>query len=116
MAERYAWWRPFTLRKKSGAPSKEPGLQKEPVADAQPASEGSPGAPRTAADPQGKKDPAFLGYDTYDDAQLEPAFSESASRRNLRVSRSGRFKEKRRIRVTLPENTNFYESSAAVAK
>lgn len=36
------------------------------------------------------------------DEQEEPTFNEMTSRRNLRVSRSGRFKEKKRIRVSLP--------------
>lgn len=50
--------------------------------------------------------------DTYDDSVVQPTFSESANRRNLRVSRSGRFKEKRCTRVSLPdqyENTNRVE-------
>lgn len=42
--------------------------------------------------------------DTYDDSVVQPTFSENANRRNLRVSRSGRFKEKRHTRVGLPEN------------
>lgn len=49
--------------------------------------------------------------DTYDDSVVQPTFSESANRRNLRVSRSGRFKEKRRTRVSLPEQ---YENTDRV--
>lgn len=51
--------------------------------------------------------------DTYDDSVVQPTFNESANRRNLRVSRSGRFKEKRRTRVGLPdqyEHTDRVES------
>ncbi|KAI1886177.1 hypothetical protein AGOR_G00211310 [Albula goreensis] len=53
--------------------------------------------------------------ETYDDSQFEPAFNERTCRRNLKISRSGRFKEKRRIRATLPENNNFYEGKDAAA-
>ena len=40
--------------------------------------------------------------ETYDDSQLEPVFNEQTCRRHMRVSRSGRFKEKRRARTSLP--------------
>ncbi|XP_061112064.1 proline-rich protein 15 [Conger conger] len=40
----------------------------------------------------------------YDDARFEPLFNEQYCRRNLKVSRSGRFKEKRKMRASLPED------------
>lgn len=40
--------------------------------------------------------------DSTDD--LEPTFNETTNRRNLRVSRSGRFKERKRVRGTLPQD------------
>lgn len=40
--------------------------------------------------------------ETYDDSVLEPVFNEQTCRRHMRVSRSGRFKEKRRVRSSLP--------------
>ncbi|XP_069786863.1 proline-rich protein 15-like [Narcine bancroftii] len=42
----------------------------------------------------------------------EKGFSEKSTRRNLKISRSGRFKEKRRVRATLPESSNFFEGTA----
>uniref|UniRef100_A0A673KY83 Uncharacterized protein n=1 Tax=Sinocyclocheilus rhinocerous TaxID=307959 RepID=A0A673KY83_9TELE len=42
--------------------------------------------------------------ETYDDSAVQPTFNESSNRRNLTVSRSGRFKEKRKTRVSLPQN------------
>lgn len=44
--------------------------------------------------------------ETYDDSAVQPTFSESSNRRVLSVSRSGRFKEKRRTRVSLPQNSD----------
>lgn len=45
---------------------------------------------------------SLLSDDTYDDSQLDSVFNEQTCRRNMRVSRSGRFKEKRRVRSSLP--------------
>lgn len=71
------------------------------------------GASVTSAQAAGGK--AVLADDTYDDSVVQPTFSESANRRNLRVSRSGRFKEKRHMRVGLPEqyeNTDRMEPAS----
>lgn len=61
------------------------------------------------------KNSAFLS-EGFDGSQLESAFTEATFSRNLTVSRSGRFKEKRKVRSTLPPNKNLYESNTAVAK
>ncbi|KAK1794671.1 hypothetical protein P4O66_001382 [Electrophorus voltai] len=47
--------------------------------------------------------PSRLKNDSsYEDSQFEPVFNENTCRRNMKVSRSGRFREKRRVRVPLP--------------
>lgn len=61
------------------------------------------------------KNSGFVG-DGFDASQLEPALIDATFSRNLTVSRSGRFKEKRKVRSTLPANTNIYETNTAVAK
>uniref|UniRef100_A0A8C3AKK7 Uncharacterized protein n=1 Tax=Cyclopterus lumpus TaxID=8103 RepID=A0A8C3AKK7_CYCLU len=48
------------------------------------------------------KSSSILRDDTYDDSHLESVFNEQTCRRNMKVSRSGRFKEKRRVRSSLP--------------
>ncbi|KAF7660397.1 hypothetical protein LDENG_00282510 [Lucifuga dentata] len=45
---------------------------------------------------------SLFNGDTYDDSELESVFNEQTCRRNMKVSRSGRFKEKRRVRSSLP--------------
>lgn len=59
---------------------------------------------------------ATVADDTYDDSVMQPTFSESANRRNLHVSRSGRFKEKRRIRVGLPDQYDSTERAEPQSK
>ncbi|XP_031431819.1 proline-rich protein 15 [Clupea harengus] len=107
MAARYPWWKSFTVKKKRDAAAQD--LDRETNTENAP--DGS-----TPPDPLDNNSSSLISDDTYDDSQVESAFSEHTSRRNLRVSRSGRFKEKRKIRVTLPENNNFYDTTTAVAK
>ncbi|XP_066531575.1 proline-rich protein 15-like protein [Hoplias malabaricus] len=59
-------------------------------------------APQTHQKAEGGS--SMLTDETYDDSAMQPTFSEDTSRRHLRVSRSGRFKEKRHNRVSLPQN------------
>ncbi|KAI5618269.1 hypothetical protein C0J50_22251, partial [Silurus asotus] len=94
MAERIPWWKAFTGRVLSNV-LKDAAVQQDQGSDS--------------------KNSGFLG-DGFDASQLEPAVIDRTFSRNLTVSRSGRFKEKRKARATLPSNNNFYESSTAVAK
>ncbi|XP_053498748.1 proline-rich protein 15-like protein [Ictalurus furcatus] len=94
MAERIPWWKAFTGRVLSSILT-DAAVQHE---------QGSDG-----------KNSGFLS-DGFDASQLEPALSNGTFRRNISVSRSGRFKEKRNTRATLPANKNFYDSNTAVAK
>lgn len=45
------------------------------------------------------------------DAQADKLFNEKTGRRNLKISRSGRFKEKRKVRAGLPESPKFFEAN-----
>ncbi|XP_066539923.1 proline-rich protein 15-like [Hoplias malabaricus] len=98
MAERYPWWKSLIGRNKN--------ILKETVVQ-QEAETGETKSSKPGTDRQ--------NYETYDDSEMVPVFNENTCRRNMRVSRSGRFKEKRRVRGTLPANC-FYESNTAVAK
>lgn len=106
MAARYPWWK-TTLKKKD---------QVQKVLDSETNADNSATGSEHTAGSQGGQSSSLISEETYDDSQEESAFNEHTSRRNLRVSRSGRFKEKRRIRVTLPENKNFQTANTAVAK
>lgn len=93
MAERIPWWKAFTGRVLSNI-LKDAAVQQDQGSD---------------------KNSAFLS-EGFDASQLESDFSDATFSRNLTVSRSGRFKEKRKVRATLPPNKNFHESNTAVAK
>lgn len=88
MAERMPWWKAFTGRVLSNI-LKDSAVQQDQGSDSK---------------------------NGFDASQLESAFTDATFSRNLTVSRSGRFKEKRKVRATLPSNKNFYESNTAVAK
>ncbi|XP_053088702.1 proline-rich protein 15-like protein [Pangasianodon hypophthalmus] len=94
MADRIPWWKAFTGRVLSNI-LKDAGIQQDQSSDS--------------------KNSGFTS-DGVDASQLEPALIEGTFSRNLSVSRSGRFKEKRKVRATLPANKNFYDSNTAVAK
>uniref|UniRef100_A0A673BB51 Uncharacterized protein n=1 Tax=Sphaeramia orbicularis TaxID=375764 RepID=A0A673BB51_9TELE len=81
MTERIPWWRAFLPKRKSGG-SKDAG-SKDTVQERP--KEPTPAASKTTAD-------------------------QSTCRRNMRVSRSGRFKERRRQRQSLPIQENDTEN------
>ncbi|XP_018596141.1 proline-rich protein 15 [Scleropages formosus] len=120
MAEKSSWWRSLTVRKKANATSRdseavhhqECGQEAPPAGPEKPA---APSGPKPPADSKENKMSKYL-RDEYEDSYMEPVFNEKTCRRNLRISRSGRFKEKRRIRATLPENNNFYEGNHVANK
>lgn len=45
------------------------------------------------------------------DAKSDKSCVANTGRRNLKISRSGRFKEKRKVRATLPESSNFFQEN-----
>uniref|UniRef100_A0A3Q1HAY8 Uncharacterized protein n=1 Tax=Anabas testudineus TaxID=64144 RepID=A0A3Q1HAY8_ANATE len=59
------------------------------------------------------KSSSLISDDTYDDSRLESVFNEQTCRRNMKVSRSGRFKEKRKVRSGLPIQEKETENVAS---
>ncbi|KAK7898581.1 hypothetical protein WMY93_019434 [Mugilogobius chulae] len=100
MTERTPWWKAFLPKKKTGTKDSH---AIGPDFD--------PWAPRPEKNKDAKVDPTVTSTETnnpkidddrYDDSHLDSMFNEKTCRRNMNVSRSGRFKEKRRIRQSLP--------------
>ncbi|XP_029299630.1 proline-rich protein 15-like [Cottoperca gobio] len=111
MTERAPWWKAFLPKKKSGGPKDtnaphtldhdfDPFAQ-QPERQKDPADSKSTGD-QTLSQQESNKSSSFVNEDTYDDSRLESVFNEQTCRRNMKVSRSGRFKEKRRVRSSLP--------------
>ncbi|GCB65261.1 proline-rich protein 15-like [Scyliorhinus torazame] len=95
-----SWWKSMTMKKKpKELTDKGAGLENVQSS-----------TDKTAA--QENKHPNFMDDKEYVDPKLEKGFNEKSTRRNLKISRSGRFKEKRRVRATLPESTKFFEGNA----
>ncbi|XP_070777784.1 proline-rich protein 15-like [Enoplosus armatus] len=120
MTERTQWWKAFLPKKKSGgskdtASSQTFGPDFDPFAQKQK----EPAAPKSTADQslashqESSKSSSLFNDDTYDDSHLESVFNEQTCRRNMNVSRSGRFKEKRRVRSRLPIEKKETESVAS---
>ncbi|XP_047240071.1 proline-rich protein 15 [Girardinichthys multiradiatus] len=117
MTDRAPWWSVFIPKKKSGDTrdsSYNFGPDFSPFAQQQERQKDPSSAPKstTIADQtvpaQGSN---LLSDETFDDSKLDSVFNEQTCRRNLKVSRSGRFKEKRRLRSTLPIEEKAREAS-----
>ncbi|XP_062956927.1 proline-rich protein 15 [Cynocephalus volans] len=100
------WWKSLThSRKKS----------KEATAGAQPPAQPAPGEPAPPGSSRENQHPGLLGDAAEPHKPDKPCAEKSGnSRRNLKISRSGRFKEKRKVRATLlpegvgsPEEVDF---------
>ncbi|XP_025910175.1 proline-rich protein 15-like protein [Nothoprocta perdicaria] len=87
MAENQGWWRLTFLRKRKSMPKV---LYESPDTHG---SEGHEGA-------EGAEPPGFA-------ARLEKIVDKSSKGKHVKVSNSGRFKEKKKVRVTLAENPNL---------
>ncbi|KAL4629723.1 proline-rich protein 15-like protein-like [Arapaima gigas] len=113
MAEKGSWWR-LASKKKSSTGSREATVtqQQAPEPESKDAVvKASKPSKELRLDPQqGEK---CSSKQTNEESQGEPMFIEKSSRRNLKVSRSGRFKEKRRVRATIPEH---YETETPPAR
>uniref|UniRef100_G3NVD4 Uncharacterized protein n=1 Tax=Gasterosteus aculeatus aculeatus TaxID=481459 RepID=G3NVD4_GASAC len=114
-SQRAPWWKAFLPKKKSGG-SKDTTSSNAFDADFDPF--GSKSAASKASGDQSlsqqesNKSSSIVSDDTYDDSRLESVFNEQTCRRNMKVSRSGRFKEKRRVRSSLPIEDNESENLA----
>ncbi|TTO63375.1 WAS/WASL-interacting protein family member 3 [Bagarius yarrelli] len=119
MTEKTApWWRSFVGKRRKAARESASVLEQDLAAytanesNTQAQSVSSGGGSSSAEQRSGSQaagGQTVVADDTYDDSVVQPTFSESANRRNLRVSRSGRFKEKRRTRVGIPEQYDHTE-------
>lgn len=116
MTERPKWWRAFLPKKKTGVPKDNSTTAHtfdqdfDPFAQ-RPEKQKDPPAAKTSA--ESNKGTSLLSDDTYDDSQLESVFNEQTCRRNMNVSRSGRYKEKRRVRSSLPIQERETENVAS---
>ncbi|XP_022603240.1 proline-rich protein 15-like [Seriola dumerili] len=121
MTERTPWWKAFLQKRKTGGPkdagaphtfgpdfdpfAPHPEKQKEPAAAA---------SKTTGDQSQGtSKNSSLLSDETFDDSHLESVFNEQTCRRKMKVSRSGRFKENRRVRSSLPIQDKETENAAS---
>lgn len=121
MADKSPWWRSFVGKRRAAAreSAREAMLaQQQAQASHSHTSPWAPsaGAPHPSAElthtgtahqpPDAVDEPPrpYSEKKSNSTDDLEPTFNEMTSRRNLRVSRSGRFKEKKRIRVSLPSD------------
>ncbi|XP_034455995.1 proline-rich protein 15-like protein [Hippoglossus hippoglossus] len=124
MTERTPWWKAF-LTKKKPTGSKDASAPHTFDPDFDPFAQlpekqkdGSTGASKTTGDQplsqqESGKNSSLHSDDTYDDSHLESVFNEQTCRRNMKVSRSGRFKEKRRVRSSLPIQEKETQEHAA---
>lgn len=98
------WWKAFLPKKKGGSKDHAIGPDFDPWAPRGEKSKDSapPKTDSATVAPSDQRGSSLLSDETFDDTQMESVFNEKTCRRNMSVSRSGRFKEKRRIRQSLP--------------
>ncbi|XP_054873615.1 proline-rich protein 15 [Amphiprion ocellaris] len=114
MTERTPWWRAFLPPKRKSGSHKDTGSTHSFGPDFNPfeqRSEKKKDPTATASKTPGSQAPAqaesnklsdLASDDTFDDSQMDSVFNEQTCRRNMKVSRSGRFKEKKKLRSSLP--------------
>ncbi|XP_074835163.1 proline-rich protein 15-like protein [Carettochelys insculpta] len=95
MAENYSWWKLTFLRKKKSTPKV---LYESPDIYAQ---ENQQEAVWTEAESKGGTEKEF-------NARLEKIVDKNTKGKHVKVSNSGRFKEKKKVRATLAENPNLF--------
>ncbi|KAK2887385.1 hypothetical protein Q8A67_015613 [Cirrhinus molitorella] len=109
MTEKTApWWRSFVGKRRKAARESaaklEQDLRNQPSAGSTQHPSADPDQRLTSSTRPTKEAGNCLPSDeTYDDSAVQPTFNQSSNRRNLTVSRSGRFKEKK-TRASLPQN------------
>ncbi|XP_043993781.1 proline-rich protein 15 [Gambusia affinis] len=113
MTEKVPWWKVFIPKKKSAdpyglGPDFNPFAQ-QPERLKDPSSSSKTTTTDQTVPAQGS---SLLSDETFDDSKLESVFNEQTCRRNMKVSRSGRFKEKKRPRSSLPIEEKGREAAA----
>lgn len=102
MADKFPWWKTLTGKNKN--------ILKEVQQEF--ANPDKKSAKQSSTD---NKNINTIGDEAFDDSQLETVINEHTFRRLVKVSRSGRFRQKDRVRGTMPEN-NFFDRNTAAAK
>ncbi|CAF99429.1 unnamed protein product [Tetraodon nigroviridis] len=109
--ERTKWWKALLPKRKPGAGKDAPSTRiYEPDFDpfAQLPKDQATANSKDTSDESSRSQQESnsssnnFSEDTYDDSLLQSVFNEQTCRRTMKVSRSGRFKEKRRVRSSLP--------------
>lgn len=117
--ERAKWWKAFLPKRKAGGAKEASSAHPfEPDFDpfAQKPKETATANSKTDNDQsalESNNSSSLISDETYDDSHLESVFNEQTCRRNMKVSRSGRFKEKRRERKSLPIQDKDAENVAS---
>lgn len=117
MTDRSKWWKAFLPKRKVGgskdAASTHPFESEfDPFAQ-RPKDHQTTSDQSTVPQQESKNSSSLVSDDTYDDSHLDSVFNEQTCRRNMNVSRSGRFKEKRRVRSSLPIQVTDTENVAS---
>lgn len=116
MTERSPWWKAF-LPKKKGAGAKDPsvGPDYDPFAKNRQKDPNST-ASKTSGNPARSQHESNKGSNHHNDFdyQIEEMIDEQSFRRNMRESRSGRFKMRGKVRSTLHIEEKDREDAAPV--
>ncbi|XP_061520966.1 uncharacterized protein LOC133470867 [Phyllopteryx taeniolatus] len=115
MTERAKWWKAFMPKKKPGCPkdSSAPysSADFDPFAQDNSKDSKTP-TEQSLSQQESTNGSCLFSNETYDDSHMESLFNDQTCRRNMKVSRSGRFKEKRRARISLPVEDKGTENVA----
>ncbi|KAM8966668.1 proline-rich protein 15 [Pelodytes ibericus] len=101
------WWKSLTVRKKS----KEVSVYSSSAETTEDKAWGSGSTLSSSPGSRENQHPNSMhsgGIEQNSDAKT---FNEKTGRRNLKISRSGRFKEKRKVRASLPESPKFFQEN-----
>ncbi|XP_039679699.1 proline-rich protein 15-like protein A [Perca fluviatilis] len=102
------WWKLTFLRRKKSQTKVLYEIPAEFVSNASTGQHGSGPATGAAAHPE------HMVHDSQLDARLERIMDKTASKgRQVKVSHSGRFKEKKKVRATLAENPEMFPGGDA---
>ncbi|KAM4705646.1 proline-rich protein 15 [Rhinophrynus dorsalis] len=110
------WWKSLTVRKK---PKEVSVYTSGPICPESTddrkwgAGSGSLSSSPGSRENQHPNSMSSRGTEINNDGETDKTFSEKTGRRNLKISRSGRFKEKRKVRASLPESPKFFQENPA---
>ncbi|CAK6976586.1 proline-rich protein 15-like protein A [Scomber scombrus] len=101
------WWKLTFLRRKKSQPKVLYEIPADSVSNASTGQNGSSTATGAAAHPEDTE------HDSQLDARLERIVDKTTASkgRHVKVSHSGRFKEKKKVRATLAENPEMFPGS-----